>query len=81
VRVGDWLCGPIDQFCAREGWLHRVPVAAPNGGSARGYQAIFVLLTPLSCPGDGPMDGKPTVYFSLSLKAVWGADQRTWERE
>src|SRR5690349_14512095 len=24
---------PIGQFCAHEGWLHGVPVAAPNGGS------------------------------------------------
>ena len=26
---------PIGQFCAHEGWLHGVPVAAPNGGYAR----------------------------------------------
>jgi len=26
---------PIGQFCAHQGWLHRVPVAAPNGGDAR----------------------------------------------
>jgi hypothetical protein len=26
---------PIGRFCAHEGWLHGVPVAAPNGGSAR----------------------------------------------
>jgi hypothetical protein len=26
---------PIGQFCAHEGWLHSVPVAAPNGGTAR----------------------------------------------
>jgi hypothetical protein len=25
---------PIGQFCANGGWLHRVPVAVPNGGSA-----------------------------------------------
>jgi hypothetical protein len=27
---------PIGQFCAHEGWLHGVPVAAPNGGYSRG---------------------------------------------
>jgi hypothetical protein len=25
---------PIGQLCAHEGWLHGVPVAAPNGGDA-----------------------------------------------
>jgi len=35
VRVGDGLCAPIGQFCEHEGWLHGMPVAAPNSGSAR----------------------------------------------
>jgi hypothetical protein len=43
----------------------------PNGGSARGYQAIFVPLAALSSPATGLMDGQPAVYFSLSRKAVW----------
>lgn len=32
---------PIDQFCAHEGWLHGVPVAAPNGGYTRGHSSAF----------------------------------------
>jgi hypothetical protein len=32
VRVGDGLCAPTGQFCEHEGWLHGMPVAAPNGG-------------------------------------------------
>jgi hypothetical protein len=35
----------IGQFCAHEGWLHGVPVAAPNGGSARGYLADLSLIS------------------------------------
>ena len=42
--------------------------ADQNGGSVRGYQAIFVPLAALSSPSYGPMDGQPTVYFSLSHK-------------
>jgi hypothetical protein len=38
---------PIGQFCADEGWLHRVPVPAPNGGSARGYRELS---TPIAIP-------------------------------
>ena len=32
-------------------------VAAPIGGSARGYQAILVPLAAVSTPGYGPTDG------------------------
>jgi hypothetical protein len=36
---------PIGQFCAHEGWLHSVPVAAPNGGYARaGTDPTFIKL-------------------------------------
>jgi hypothetical protein len=35
------------------------------GGSARGYQAIFVASATLGSPG---YDGQPAVYFSLSHK-------------
>jgi uncharacterized protein (TIGR03083 family) len=35
-----------------------------SGGSARGYQALFVPLAALSGPGYSPMDGKPAVYIA-----------------
>jgi hypothetical protein len=43
-------------------------VAAPIGGSARGYQAILVPLAAVSTAGYDPMDGQPAEYFSLSHK-------------
>jgi hypothetical protein len=39
-----------------------------NGGSVRGYQAIFVPLAAVRSPGYSPLDGQPAVYFSLSHK-------------
>jgi hypothetical protein len=47
-------------------------VADQIGGSARGYQAMFMPLAALSSPGSEPMDGQPAVYLSLSHKAVSG---------
>jgi hypothetical protein len=48
-------------------------ITAQNGGSARGYQAIFVPSTALASPG---YDRQPAVYSSLSHKrrACLGAD-------
>jgi hypothetical protein len=36
------------------------------GGSARGYQGDLCAVTPLSCPGDGPIDGHPAVYLYIA---------------
>jgi hypothetical protein len=41
-------------------------LAAPNGGSARGYQATFVPLAALSRADYGQMDGQPTVYLYIA---------------
>jgi hypothetical protein len=43
----------------------RLP-AAPNGGSVRGYQAIFVPLAALSSPGYSPVGGQPAVYLYIA---------------
>jgi hypothetical protein len=40
--------------------------AAQNGGSVRGYQAIFVPLAALSSPGYSPMGGQPAVYLYIT---------------
>jgi hypothetical protein len=40
------------------------------GGSARGYQAIFVSLADLSSPGYGPIDGQPAVYVYIAAIEV-----------
>jgi hypothetical protein len=37
-----------------------------------------VLLTPLSCPGDGPMDGKPTVYLCIAALEANVLNCRCW---
>jgi hypothetical protein len=37
-----------------------------NGGSVRGYQAIFVPLAALSNPGYSPMGGQPAVYLYVT---------------
>src|SRR5437879_3528743 len=44
---------PIGQFCAHEGWLHGVPVAAPNGGYLRACSNILGH-APLPLPSSGP---------------------------
>jgi hypothetical protein len=37
-----------------------------NGGSARGYQAIFVSLAALSSPGYGPIEAsQPYIYIYI----------------
>jgi hypothetical protein len=41
--------------------------AAPNGGSARGYQAIFVPSTAFGSPG---YDGQPAVYLYIAALKV-----------
>jgi hypothetical protein len=38
----------------------------PNGGSVRGYQAIFVPLAALSSPGYSPVGGQPAVYLYIA---------------
>jgi hypothetical protein len=42
-------------------------VAAHNGGSARGYQAIFVPSAALGSPG---YDGQPAVYLYIAALEV-----------
>ena len=37
-----------------------------NGGSVRGYQAIFVPLAALSSPGYSPVGGQPAVYLYIA---------------
>ena len=46
------------------------PKSAPNGGSARGYQAIFVPSAALSSPGYDPLDGQPAVYLYITALEV-----------
>jgi hypothetical protein len=51
------------------------------GGSARGYQALFVPLAALSSPGYSPMEGQPAVYlciatFGANVRFLWGARTR-----
>ena len=41
-------------------------ITAQNGGSVRGYQAIFVPLAALSSPGYSPMGGQPAVYLYIT---------------
>jgi hypothetical protein len=45
----------------------RVTRPAPNGGSARGYQAIFVPSAALGSPG---YDGQPAVYLYIAALEV-----------
>ena len=53
----------------------------PNGGSARGYQAIFVASATLGSPG---YDGQPAVYLYIAalevnvLNSANGSTSRTW---
>jgi hypothetical protein len=42
----------------------------PNGGSVRGYQAIFVPLAAVRSPGYSPLDGQPTVYLYIAALEV-----------
>jgi hypothetical protein len=42
------------------------PKSAPIGGSARGYQAIFVPLATLTSPGYSPMGGQLAVYLYIA---------------
>jgi hypothetical protein len=45
-------------------------LATPNGGSARGYQAILVPLAAVSTPGYGPTDGQPAEYLYIAALEV-----------
>ena len=40
------------------------------GGSAGGYQAIFVPLAAVSSPGYSPVDGQPAVYLYIAALEV-----------
>jgi hypothetical protein len=44
--------------------------AAPNGGSARGYQETFVPPAALTSPGYGPIGGQPAVYLYIAALEV-----------
>jgi hypothetical protein len=50
---------------ARQAWDY-----AQNGGSVRGYQAIFVPLAAVRSPGYSPLDGQPAVYLSVAALEV-----------
>jgi hypothetical protein len=54
---------PICATCAAR---HDLGKAAQNGGSARGYRAIFVPLAALSSPGYSPVGGQPAVYLYIA---------------
>ena len=69
---------PPGQFCVRPGAANKRSGAAriacrpaetcrQIGGSARGYQAIFVPSTTLASPGH---DGQPTVYLYIAALEV-----------
>jgi len=55
------------QICARPLTGSGKPPAAPNGGSARCYQMIFVPSTALASPG---YDGQPVVYLYIAALEV-----------
>jgi hypothetical protein len=56
----------INPICAAAP-INRSPLARlQNGGSVRGYQAIFVPLAALSSPGYSPVGGQPAVYLYIA---------------
>jgi hypothetical protein len=59
--------GHICQICTAAVQVSIEPVPAPNGGSARGYQAIFVASATLGSPG---YDGQPAVYLYIAALEV-----------
>jgi len=70
MELHDWTSGSRDcgraqitQICAHTGGTVTRQSAAPNGGSARGYHAIFVPSTALASPG---YDGQPAVYLCIA---------------
>jgi hypothetical protein len=57
----------IDLICAPQLMSAERPMAAQNGGSACGYQAIFVPSTALASPG---YEGQPAVYLYIAVLEV-----------
>ena len=53
----------ITPFGAGRACRHPITERALIGGSARGYQTIFVPLAALSSPATGLMDGQPPRIF------------------
>jgi hypothetical protein len=76
----------IDPICAPHLMTAVSPVTVQIGGSARGYQAIFVASATLGSPG---FDGQPAVYLYIAAlevnvlncrgqgRASWGAEACT----
>jgi hypothetical protein len=48
------------------------------GGSARGYQAIFVPLAALTSPDYSPMDSQPAVYLYIAALEANARNCREW---
>jgi hypothetical protein len=55
------------RFCTFRTGPPEAPPARQNGGSARGYQAIFVPSATLASPG---YDGQPAVYLYIAALEV-----------
>ena len=64
------MSAPNVRICAPYFLLTIGPVSEQIGGSARGYQGIFVPFAALSGPG---YDGQPAIYLYI---AVFGANVR-----
>jgi hypothetical protein len=62
-------------FCVVFAVMPHEPQAAPNGGSARGYQAIFAPSAALGSPG---YDGQPAVYLYITALEVNVLNCRRW---
>jgi hypothetical protein len=60
------------RFCAYHGSRISPWLAAQIGGSARGYQAIFVPLAALSSPGYGPNGRSASRIFQPVAQTAWG---------
>jgi len=56
----------IARFRTAETTEVAVALLRQNGGSACGYQAIFVPLAALTSPGYSPMGGQPAVYLYIA---------------
>jgi hypothetical protein len=64
-------------FCAPPTARTEGIVPVQNGGTARGYEAIFVPSNALGSPGH---DGQPAVYLYSAALEVNALDRR-WERD
>ena len=55
-----------DPICTGDALIGIGPRSVHNGGSVRGYQAIFVPLAAVRSLGYSPPDGQPAVYLYIA---------------